>query len=96
VFVISKKTKVAIRLTPTPLAINPTLEAGAAPVAVISGGISRIAGSAQDTIEGRVSLRNTVGHIKQQAMAVEQAYGGGRWFHLHQNDDVENINTLKV
>jgi hypothetical protein len=54
------------------------LGAAAASVAGISGGVSRIAGSAQDAIEGRVNLRDVVGNIKQQAMVVKQAYGEGQ------------------
>ncbi len=73
-----KISNVALRLTPALTAINPMLGAAAASVAGISGGVSRIAGSAQDAIEGRVNLRDAVGNIKQQAMAVKQAYGEGK------------------
>jgi len=73
-----KISNVAIRLTPALAAINPMLGAASASVAGISRGVLRIAGAAQDAIEGRVSLKDTVGNIKQQAMAVKQAYGEGK------------------
>ena len=70
-----KISNVSLRLTPALTAINPMLGAAAISIAGISGGVSRIAGSAQDAIEGRVHLRDDVGNIKQQTMVVKQAYG---------------------
>jgi hypothetical protein len=40
------------------------LGAAATSIAGVSGGVSRIAGSAQDAIEGRVNLKDAVGNIK--------------------------------
>ena len=53
-----------MRLTPGLTAINLPLGAAAASIAEISGGVSRIAGAAQDAIEGRINLRDAVGNIK--------------------------------
>jgi len=73
-----KISNVALRLTPAITAITYMLGAATASVAGISGGVSRIEGSAQDAIEGRVHLRDDVGNIKQKAMVVKQAYGEGK------------------
>ncbi len=67
-----------MRLTPGLAAINPALGAAAAAVGGIAGCVSRIAGVVQDAIEGRMNFKDAVGNIKQQTMAVTQAYGEGK------------------
>ena len=67
-----------MRLAPGLTDINPALGASAVSIAGISWGVLRIAGAAEDAIEGRVNLRDAVGNIKKQAMAVKQAYGEGK------------------
>ena len=69
---------IAMRLTPGLTAINPALGAAAASIAGILGGVSRIAGAVEDAIDGRMNFKDAVGNIKQQAMAVKQAYGEGK------------------
>jgi hypothetical protein len=64
-----------MKSTPGLTAINLALRAAAASIAGISRGVSRIAGAAEDAIKGRMNLKDTIGNIKQQAMAVKQAYG---------------------
>jgi hypothetical protein len=67
-----------MRLAPGLNAINLALGAAASSVYGVTGYISRIAGVAQDNIEGRMNFKDVVGNIKQQAMAVKQAYGEGK------------------
>jgi DNA-directed RNA polymerase alpha subunit len=67
-----------MRLAPGLTAINPALGAAVASIARISRGFSRIAGVAEDDIEGRMNFKDVVGDIKQQAMAVKQAYEEGK------------------
>ena len=59
-------------------AINQALGAATTSIAGISGGVSRIAGAAEDAIKGRMSFKNVVGNIKQQVMVVKQAYAEGK------------------
>ncbi len=64
----------AMRLTPGLTAIKLPLGAAVALIADISRDVSRIAGAGQGDIKGRMNFKNDVGSIKQQAMAVKQAY----------------------
>jgi hypothetical protein len=69
---------IAMRLTPGLAAINPMLGAATVSIAGISGGVSRIAGAAQNAIEGRMNFKDAIGNIKPQAMAVKHTYGEGK------------------
>jgi hypothetical protein len=73
-----KISSVALRLVPGLTAFNPALEAAAAAVGGIAGGVSRIAGAAEGVIEGRHSISSAAKNIQTEAAAIKQAYGMGR------------------
>jgi hypothetical protein len=73
-----------MRLAPGLTAINQALGVPAASIAGISGGVSRIAGAAEDAIEGRMNFKDVVGNIKKQGMTVHKLTGKeNQRFHLH-------------